>query len=144
MVPSMHLAPLCSIQDRHQASALHWASSAGHVPVVRFLHEDKLMDLNAQDKYRRTCLYYAARQEKRHRGQPAQNGSNCLEPCCRNGHADMVRYLLDKGVDASLQLRDIDGQLVIDVAEPHMEVLSLIKSHVKSIAAAAAQQQQPT
>ena len=74
------------ILDSSGYSALHYASRAGYLEIVQYLHGEKKANLNLVTKSgRSTPLHRAAQQ----------------------GHTRIVTYLLDNGAD--VQITDADG-----------------------------------
>lgn len=86
------------------------AAIVGCLPVIRYLVEEKKIDINATSKvWKETALYKAA-----------------------DGHyTELARYLLEKGIDRSV--RDINGKTALAVAQEKgfTDIVSLIETFPK-------------
>ena len=70
--------------DRHGSTALMWAAGAGHLHVVQWLVDEIGVPVDAKNKERRTALMWA----------------------CKTGQRACALYLLDRGADPNLRMKD--------------------------------------
>ena len=64
------------------------------------------------------------------------NGDTALTLAATNGHADIVKLLLDKGADKDI--KDFTGQTALDMAEGRADIVQLLGGEGESAAAPAA------
>ena len=83
---------------------LHYASSAGHLEVVRYFINEQHCDPMTKDKYKGTPLHYA----------------------CQLGHPHIVQYLLSIGKVDPLA-KDHKGKTPVDLAIRHKNCYDLLK-----------------
>ncbi|KAJ3040259.1 hypothetical protein HDV00_011237 [Rhizophlyctis rosea] len=103
--PSTPLPALYTSRTSSNATALHYASANGHLPIVAHLLPSlSPTDVNAQNDDGSTPLHWAA----------------------LNGHLEVVKALLAAGADATL--RNEMGRSAVTVAEQqgHLEVVSVL------------------
>ena len=99
--------------DRHGSNALLWAAGGGHLACVRFLVESAGMDPEKAVQS----------------GRRSYAGRSALHWAARNGHGDVVEYLLSRGVAA--RFKTLDGSTAFAWAawRGQMDVMRLIVEH---------------
>lgn len=102
-----------NVANRHGETAVHMASSGGHVEVVKYLHS-KGANIDVLDKHNDSAIYWAARQGHlevvrylKEEGVPLdtqnKSGESALHVAARYGHTQIAEYLCLAGSDIDLQ-----------------------------------------
>ena len=99
--------------DRHGSNALLWAAGGGHLACVRFLVESAGMDPEKAVQS----------------GRRSYAGRSALHWAARNGHGDVVEYLLSRGVAADSKTADGSTAFAWAAWRGQMDVMRLIVEH---------------
>jgi len=121
------------------STPLHWASSKGHVKVVRYLLEHGA-NVTAQCEDGSMPLHWAARKGRlevilvllRHKADAKaqdKNKSTPLHQASSRGYADSARVFLEHGVDAIAQDKNGWTPLHCAAFEGHVEVTRVLLEH---------------
>ncbi|XP_056401346.1 ankyrin repeat and SOCS box protein 2 isoform X3 [Hyla sarda] len=100
--------PLIDQRTLQEETALYLATVKGHLDCVRFLLESGA-EPDIVNKARETPLYKGADINTQ-----ANDSATAIYEACKNGHDDIVEFLLSQGADANKQNKD--GFLPIHVA----------------------------
>lgn len=76
----LSLNPDLTITDYDGKNAIHYAAQTGNLPIIKYLLENKLIDINAADNSGKTPLMYAA----------------------KHGNYEIFNFLVEKGADMNI------------------------------------------
>ena len=94
-----------------EESAAHVACRQGHMPIIKFLHEEHKFDFNQVDEEEYTPIYtaiennfmeivvYLVEECKVDIDKPNIKGESPLHVACRTNKIEFVKYLIDRGAD---------------------------------------------
>ncbi|XP_067668335.1 ankyrin repeat domain-containing protein 50-like [Haliotis asinina] len=130
-----------TLVDRFGINILHSACLGGDVKVVKYVLSKNTLDINGRVRCGRTAVMLAA--DNGHRdvlellvGRGAnvaltdENGDNFLHCACREGHAEVVKYiLLQDLVDINSLGHEKKSPVLIAGEQGHTEVVELLVKH---------------
>lgn len=101
------------IYNAHGMNPLHCASYFGHLPVVSFLVESNLVDINSLSK------------------SPHNTFASALHYAIVGNHKETVFYLLERGAD--LFIRDYRGHTALSLARlhQHKKITAILQEAIK-------------